>query len=101
MCGRRHDLVTSIPDDTVGSAATYARIVEAFKDAEAAGERVAVHCRGGEGRTGNAIAAWLIARHGMTPEEAEAEVLGHAAKVGAARRCKAAKLKPFADSLAK
>ena len=60
-----------------------------------------MHCRGGEGRTGNAIAAWLIARHGMSPAEAEAEVLAQAAKVGAARRCTAAKLQPFADSLAK
>lgn len=97
----RHDLITSIPDDTVGSAEAFAKIVEAFRDAERAGERVAVHCRGGEGRTGNAIAAWLIARHGMSPAEAEAEVLSHAAAEGAARRCKASKLQPFADSLKK
>lgn len=97
----RHDLINNIPDDTVGSAQTYAKIVEALRDAEAAGENVVVHCRGGEGRTGNVFAAWLIARHGMSPEEAEKEVLSHATAVGATRRCKAAKLQPFADSLKK
>lgn len=98
---RRHDLITSIPDDTVGSTEAYSNIVAALRDAEAAGERVVIHCRGGEGRTGNAMAAWLIARHGLSPDEAEAEVVKHAGVVGAVRRAKGSKLVPFAESLPK
>lgn len=39
-------------------------------DAEAAGEKVVVHCAGGIGRTGHVLAAWMVHRYGQSPAEA-------------------------------
>jgi protein-tyrosine phosphatase len=38
--------------------------------ADKAGERVVVHCWGGNGRAGHVLAAWLVAARGLTPLEA-------------------------------
>jgi protein-tyrosine phosphatase len=38
--------------------------------AETGGERVVVHCWGGNGRTGHVLAAWLVAARGLSPMEA-------------------------------
>jgi protein-tyrosine phosphatase len=34
------------------------------------GERVVVHCWGGNGRTGHVLSAWLVAARGLSPLEA-------------------------------
>jgi atypical dual specificity phosphatase len=47
--------------------------VAAIERALARGQRVAVHCAGGLGRTGTLLACYLV-RHGASPEEAIARV---------------------------
>jgi hypothetical protein len=46
------------------------RILPFLRAAESAGERVVVHCWGGNGRTGHVLAAWLVAARGLSPHEA-------------------------------
>jgi|AntAceMinimDraft_1070359.scaffolds.fasta_scaffold07765_3 protein-tyrosine phosphatase len=60
--------------------------------AKAAGEKVAVHCSGGEGRTGLALGAVLVSECGMTPPDAAAEVVRHSAELGTVRKVKTEKL---------
>lgn len=54
-----------IPDDEALNAA-----VEAVRMGNYAGERVAIHCDDGLGRTGLVAAAWLTRHHGYGPMEA-------------------------------
>ena len=84
---RRHDLVR-MSHDPAESAAACARIQEAFHSAHAAGEKVVVHCRGGQSRTGLALSSWLVVHHGLDAHEAAEEVMAQA---------RAAKLVRFAD----
>lgn len=42
--------------------------------ADAAGERVVVHCAGGIGRTGHVLAAWLVSARGMSNADAIAAI---------------------------
>jgi protein-tyrosine phosphatase len=52
-----------------------ARIILPFLRAgELAGERVVVHCWGGNGRAGHVLAAWLVAARGVDPRAALAAV---------------------------
>jgi protein-tyrosine phosphatase len=81
--------------DPVESRAAHARIVEAFSDAHAAGERVVVHCRGGQSRTGLALSSWLVHQHACTSEAAAAEVTRSAAVQKLIRFAKAAKVSAF------
>jgi len=46
------------------------KILPFLADSDAKGERVVVHCSGGSGRTGHVLAAWLVFKHGISPEEA-------------------------------
>ncbi len=48
--------------------------------------QVVVHCWGGGGRTGQALAAWRVRHHGMAPEEAGRLVEAYAKAAGASRR---------------
>jgi protein-tyrosine phosphatase len=45
-------------------------ILPFLRMAELRGERVVVHCWGGNGRAGHVLAAWLVAARGMAPREA-------------------------------
>jgi protein-tyrosine phosphatase len=45
-------------------------ILPFISTADAPGERVVVHCWGGNGRTGHVLAAWLVAARGLSPREA-------------------------------
>jgi protein-tyrosine phosphatase len=81
--------------DPVESAAAHATLVGAFAAAHAAGERVVVHCRGGQSRTGLALGAWLQAQHGVSAEAAAAEVMRAAGEQKLIRFAKAAKITSF------
>jgi protein-tyrosine phosphatase len=46
------------------------RIMPFLRSADLKGERVVVHCWGGNGRTGHVLAAWLVAARGLSPTDA-------------------------------
>merc|ERR1712226_115604 len=54
-------------------------IMKKLQAAEAANEKIVVHCCAGQHRTGTVLAAWLVARYSSSAEEAVEEVLAHAA----------------------
>jgi len=45
-------------------------ILPFLSTADAGGERVVIHCWGGNGRTGHVLAAWLVAARGLSPMSA-------------------------------
>jgi protein-tyrosine phosphatase len=45
-------------------------ILPFLRAADMNGERVVVHCWGGNGRTGHVLAAWLVAARGLSPLDA-------------------------------
>lgn len=51
------------------------RAIAYIKERAARGESVLVHCKAGRGRSATVAACWLIAAHGMTPEQAQARLL--------------------------
>lgn len=77
------------------AAAAHATIVAAFSEARASGEKVVVHCRGGQSRTGLALASWLVAEHGLSAADAAAEVQRAAAEQRLVRFAKAEKVAKF------
>jgi protein-tyrosine phosphatase len=81
--------------DPAESRAAHATLVGAFAAAHAAGEKVVVHCRGGQSRTGLALGAWLVAQHGLSAADAAAEVERAAAAASLIRFAKAAKITTF------
>ena len=52
------------------SQALRGNILPFLRTAEARGERVVIHCWGGNGRTGHVLAAWLVAARRLSPREA-------------------------------
>jgi ADP-ribosyl-[dinitrogen reductase] hydrolase len=84
--------------DPEGAAVAHAAIVAAFSEAHAAGERVVVHCRGGQSRTGLALSTWLVAHHGLSAAAAAAEVQRAAGDAGLVRFADAAKVARFTGS---
>ena len=90
----RHDLVR-MSHDPEESRAAHAKLLDAFNDAQRAGERVVVHCRGGQSRTGLALSAWLVAQHKLSAADAAAEVERAAAEQKLVRFAKASKITAF------
>ena len=73
---RRHGLTEvhlPVPDFTAPSQEHLDRGTQAIQQALAAGQRVAVHCAGGYGRTGTLLACRLV-QTGVPPAEAIARV---------------------------
>jgi protein-tyrosine phosphatase len=62
------DYQTCSPDLFLG------RILPFLSAAERAGDRAVVHCMAGRGRTGQVLAAWLIAARGSSPKSAVDDV---------------------------
>ena len=87
--------MVSISHEPEGAAAAHAAIIGAFAAARDAGERVVVHCRGGQSRTGLALASWLVAAHGLSAADAAAEVESAAKAQGLVRFTKAEKVAKF------
>jgi protein-tyrosine phosphatase len=46
------------------------KILGALNAADAAGEKVVIHCSGGSGRTSLGLGLWLAAKHGLSAEQA-------------------------------
>ncbi|GIL83254.1 hypothetical protein Vretifemale_12103, partial [Volvox reticuliferus] len=61
-------------------------------------EKVVVHCWGGGGRTGIALAAWLVQNHALAPEQASNDVEQYAKAQGASRRADVSQLRDFLGS---
>jgi hypothetical protein len=80
---------TSVSVKSPGSADT---ILAALRAADAAGERVVVHCSGGSGRTSLGMGLWLADKYGLTPEQAAREISEHAAVARVVRSPDSAKL---------
>mmetsp|Transcript_32149 Transcript_32149/g.102387 ORF Transcript_32149/g.102387 Transcript_32149/m.102387 type:complete len:144 (+) Transcript_32149:133-564(+) len=66
-----------------------------LRAAEEAGEKVVLHCSGGQGRTGLLLGAWLVERHGLTPEAAAEEVAAWAKQSNVNRKGDAGKIRKF------
>lgn len=83
-----------------GGAAAMRQVLDAIDAGVTAGERVVVHCWGGGGRTGNALAGWLAARGGAEggAEAAAAAVSSFAAEKGLKRRADAAGAQEYVDA---
>jgi len=45
------------------------KILPFLEDSDAKGERVVVHCSGGNGRTGHVLAAWLVFKRSFSEKE--------------------------------
>lgn len=80
---------TSTSVKSPGAADT---ILAALRAADAAGERVVVHCSGGSGRTSLGMGLWLVDKYGLTPEQAAKEIAEHAAAAKVVRSPDSAKL---------
>ncbi|GIL52891.1 hypothetical protein Vafri_8647 [Volvox africanus] len=61
-------------------------------------EKVVVHCWGGGGRTGIALAGWLVRNHALAPEQAGNHVEQYAKSQGASRRVDVSQLHDFLGS---
>ena len=66
-------LYEPIVDYQTGTMAQLQRVVAFIEQGAAAGEKTVVHCVGGKGRSGMAVAAWLVSR-GVRPDRAISEV---------------------------
>lgn len=72
--------------------------IKAFEEMEQTNEKMAIHCSGGEGRTGVVMGAWLVHKKGMTPEEAEHEILEAAKETKTVRKPSAGKIAKFLEA---
>mmetsp|Transcript_141289 Transcript_141289/g.393777 ORF Transcript_141289/g.393777 Transcript_141289/m.393777 type:complete len:130 (-) Transcript_141289:154-543(-) len=91
--------VLPVYDHVVTSQPGAARkAMAALRSAEAAGEKVVVHCCAGQHRTGMVLAAWLVERYGLSAEDAVAEVLAQASSANVRRCGEAEKVRDFLKS---
>ena len=67
-------------------------ILNALRAADAAGERIVIHCAGGSGRTSLGAGLWLVEKYGLTPQEAAKEISEHATTIRVVRNPDSAKL---------
>lgn len=72
--GTERVLHAPIKDYHLADEATVDRLVSFLREADRAGESTVVHCAAGLGRTGIALAAWLVRGRGYEPAEALATV---------------------------
>jgi rhodanese/phosphatase family protein len=71
LFGAPRVLMEPIPDHHLCSQqALSGNILPFLRTADSASERTVIHCWGGNGRTGHVLAAWLVARRGLSPVEA-------------------------------
>ena len=73
-------------------------ILDAARAAKEAGDKVAIHCSGGEGRTGLGLGAILADQCALSAEEAAAEVVTHAGATGVTRKVKPEKLSALIEN---
>mmetsp|Transcript_64561 Transcript_64561/g.203780 ORF Transcript_64561/g.203780 Transcript_64561/m.203780 type:complete len:127 (+) Transcript_64561:242-622(+) len=66
-----------------------------LKAAKEAGEKVVVHCAGGQGRTGTVLGTWMVTEYGLSPEEAAKEIEEHMKVVNSSRWPKPEKIADF------
>jgi len=64
-----------IEDFHLADIGTLKRILRFLEESDAGGERVVVHCYAGLGRTGQVLAAWLVSKYGLSPEDAVEAVI--------------------------
>jgi atypical dual specificity phosphatase len=67
--GLRH-LHAPVGDFSAPSGGDLERIVAFIDEVASSGGATAVHCTSGRGRTGTVLAAYLVARQGLSPDEA-------------------------------
>eukprot|EP00978_Attheya_sp_CCMP212_P034372 scaffold143762_cov53-Attheya_sp.AAC.6 len=68
------------------------KALAAYEEAVSAGEKIAVHCSGGEGRTGVVMGAILVKNTDITSAEAEAVIIAAAEAENVIRKPAAAKI---------
>jgi len=76
-----------IRDRHLPSEATLSTALDAIRGADRGGERCALHCNAGLGRTGVVAAAWLVVERGYGPAEAIETVEGAGRTPREAVRC--------------
>lgn len=73
--GRENVLHVPIDDFKLIDKKSLSQILSFLKNSDRDKQPVLVHCSGGLGRTGQVLAAWLVFKYELTPDEAVKEVL--------------------------
>jgi protein-tyrosine phosphatase len=68
--GAGNVLHAPIKDFQLMARPTWHRIEAFLEESKASGTRCVIHCQGGNGRSGQAAAAWIVPERGLSPEEA-------------------------------